>query len=149
MFFRLLLFRPLLVTCGFARLKTQRLHLHALRGGLEAGARLQLFTGLSLTPLAMATALQFIIPLFSTLLAFAVLHEETRHRRVSELILSFAGTVIILRPDVGGVALLSIFFVTSRQPGPRPSSSSSACLAPNRASPSPSTEPILCCLSPW
>ena len=112
-FFGLLVFAPLLLQGGFGRLRTQRLRLHALRGGLQAGAMLQFFTGLSMTPLAKAAALQFNIPLFTTLLAFAVLREKIRLRRVSALILGFAGTVIILRPDIDGVDLGSIFVVTS------------------------------------
>ena len=112
-FFGLLVFTPLLVQGGFARLKTQRLRLHALRGALQAGAMLQFFTGLSLTPLAKAAALQFNIPLFTTLLAFAVLREKIRLRRVLALIFGFAGTVIILKPDIGSVDLGSIFVVTS------------------------------------
>jgi len=112
-FFGLLVFTPLLVQGGFARLKTQRLRLHALRGALQAGAMLQFFTGLSLTPLAKAAALQFNIPLFTTLLAFAVLREKIRLRRVLALMFGFAGTVIILKPDIGSVDLGSIFVVTS------------------------------------
>jgi drug/metabolite transporter (DMT)-like permease len=112
-FFGLLVFAPLLLQSGIGRLRTKRLRLHALRGGLQAAAMLQFFTGLSLTPLAKAAALQFNIPLFSTLLAFVVLHETIRLRRVSALIIGFAGTVIILRPDIGGVDLGSILVVTS------------------------------------
>ncbi|MDP7652887.1 MAG: DMT family transporter [Rhodospirillales bacterium] len=112
-FFGLLVFAPLLVQGGIGRLRTKRLRLHALRGGLQAVAMLQFFTGLSLTPLAKAAALQFNIPLFSTLLAFVVLHETIRLRRVSALIIGFAGTVIILRPDIGGVDLGSILVVTA------------------------------------
>lgn len=112
-FFGLLVFAPLLVQSGFARLRTKRLRLHALRGGLQVGAMLQFFTGLSLTPLAKAAALQFNIPLFTTLLAFVVLRETMRIRRISALILGFVGTLIILRPDIGGVDLGSSLVVSA------------------------------------
>ena len=112
-FFGLLFFAPLLLQGGFERLRTQRLNLHALRGGLQAAAMLQFFTGLSLTPLAKAAALQFNIPLFTTLLAFIVLRETIRLRRISALVIGFAGTLIILRPDLGGLDLGSGLVVTA------------------------------------
>ncbi len=76
-FFGLLVFAPVLAQGGLARLRTQRPRLHALRGGLQAGAMLQFFTGLSLTPLAKAAALQFNIPLFTTVLSFIVLRRRS------------------------------------------------------------------------
>ena len=104
-FFGLLVFAPVLIGQGWEKLKTKRLRLHFLRGGLQAGAMLQFFTALGLTPLAKVAALQFTIPLFSTILALIMLRETFRFRRVAALGVGIMGTLIILRPDVAGLDL--------------------------------------------
>ena len=104
-FFGLLVFTPFLVRHGLEILKTRHLRLHFLRGGLQTGAMLQFFTALRFTPLAKVAALQFTTPLFSTMLAFIVLREVIRLRRVTALAVGIVGTLIILRPEVGGLDL--------------------------------------------
>ena len=104
-FFGLLVFAPVLMRLGFETLKTERLRLHLLRGGLQSLAILQFFTGLALTPLAKVAALQFTTPIFGTVLALIVLRETIRLRRITALSVGIAGTLIILRPDIGGLDL--------------------------------------------
>ncbi len=112
-FFGLLVFAPVILRHGLGKLRTQRLRLHFLRGGLQAGAMLQFFTALGLTPLAKVAALQFTIPLFSTVLALILLRETFRVRRVTALGVGILGTLIILRPDVGGLDLGSGLVVSA------------------------------------
>ena len=104
-FFGLLVFAPVLVRHGMANLKTRHLQLHLLRGGLQTGAMLQFFTALRFAPLAKVAALQFTTPLFSTVLALIILREAIRLRRITALVVGITGTLIILRPDVGGLDL--------------------------------------------
>ena len=111
--FGLLAFAPLILRLGWENLKKKRLRMHFLRGGLQAGAMLQFFTALRLTPLAKVAALQFTIPLFSTVLALVMLRETIRLRRITALAVGFAGTLIILRPDIGGLDLGAGLVVTA------------------------------------
>ena len=109
----LLVLAPVVARHRGRTLKTRRLGLHALRGGLQAGAMLLFFTAVSLTPLATIAALQFSAPLFATLLAFLVLHEIIRTRRISALVAGFAGTLIIMRPGFAEVHLGGLLVLAS------------------------------------
>lgn len=112
-FFGLLVFAPILLRHGLDNLKTKHLRWHFLRGALQAGAMLQFFTALRFTPLAKVAALQFTTPLFSAVLALIVLREVIRLRRITALAIGIAGTLIILRPDVGGLDLGSGLVISS------------------------------------
>jgi drug/metabolite transporter (DMT)-like permease len=56
------------------------------------------FIGITIVPLATATALNFTAPLFATVLAALLLHERVRARRWSAIVIGLVGVVIILRP---------------------------------------------------
>jgi drug/metabolite transporter (DMT)-like permease len=71
------------------------------------------FVGISLTPLAKVAALSFTAPLFATVLAVALLGEVIRGRRITALVVGFAGTLIILRPGLGGMDMGGILVVAS------------------------------------
>ncbi|MDP7667838.1 MAG: DMT family transporter [Rhodospirillales bacterium] len=107
--FGFLAFVPLFVRHGWAPLRTERLGLHAVRGVLTGIGLLILFWGLGMTPLAKAQALSFSTPLFATVLAFTVLGEKIRFRRIAALVTGFVGTVVVLRPgmiEIGAGPLL-------------------------------------------
>ena len=109
--FGLLFFLPWFARVGLGRLRTRRLRLHALRGGLQVIAMLSFFTALSITPLAEVSALSFSAPLFASLGAILFLGEKMRLRRWSALIIGFAGALVIIRPgfesiDVGFVLVI-------------------------------------------
>ena len=103
-FFRILfgfvLLTPAIAYQRWKPLRTDRFWLHALRSALCALSILLIFTGLTLTPLAKATALQFSAPLFATVLALVFLREVGRGRRIAALAVGYLGTLVILRPDV-------------------------------------------------
>jgi drug/metabolite transporter (DMT)-like permease len=101
--FGLLAFAPFLLRSGLKPLKTRRVGLHAVRGILNVAGMLTYFTALSLAPLAKVTALGFSAPLFATVLAFLVLGETIRARRITALIVGYLGALVIVRP--GFVAL--------------------------------------------
>ncbi|MEQ8194709.1 MAG: DMT family transporter [Rhodospirillales bacterium] len=114
--FGLLVFAPVFVRNGFAPLHTKQLGMHVLRGGLNSTALLLMFFAFSVTPLAKVMALRFTGPLFATILALIVLHEVIRARRITALVIGFAGALVILRPgieafDSGAVAVLGAAFV--------------------------------------
>src|SRR5689334_21547335 len=57
----------------------------------------------TLLPLADATAIAFSQPLFSVILAAAVLGEKVRWRRWTATIVGFAGVLIMVRPGAGSL----------------------------------------------
>ena len=93
-------FAPLLIRHGWAPFRTKRLGLHAVRGVLTSVAILTLFWGLSMTELAKVQALSFTTPLFAAVLGFALLREKVAFVRIAALLVGFAGTVVVLRPDM-------------------------------------------------
>jgi len=111
--FGLVVFIPLLMKAGFTPLKTNRVGMHLTRGTLQAVLMLVTFMAISLAPLATVTALRFSGPLFATLLALLLLHEIIRMRRISALIIGFAGAMIILRPGIIDISLGGLFAMAS------------------------------------
>ncbi len=112
MFFGFLVFVPVLIRHGVEPLRTRRIRLHLLRSALHAASVVLFFFGVSLAPLAKVMAISFSAPLFATLLALVVLGEVVRLRRISALVIGFAGTLVILRPglmaiDIGSMAILA------------------------------------------
>ncbi|MFQ5622833.1 MAG: DMT family transporter [Paracoccaceae bacterium] len=88
---------------GFSILKTKTPGLHALRGLLIVIANMAFFTALAVLPLADATALFFVAPLFITLLSMLILGENVGPRRITAVLIGFGGVLIMLRP--GGMHL--------------------------------------------
>jgi len=70
-----------------------------VRAVLHLSSMLLFFVGLTLMPLATASALTFLAPLFAFLLAAIFLREGFTPRRVVALIIGFSGMLIIVRPD--------------------------------------------------
>lgn len=103
--FGLMLLAPWLAKDRFRSLRTTKLNLHFLRAILNAGFMLGFFYGLSLIPVADATALNFSAPLFGSLLAVIILKEKVGWRRWGALIIGFASTLVILRPGLEGISL--------------------------------------------
>ena len=90
---------PILLWRGFETLKTSSVKLQVARGAVGGIGMLCVFTGLSLVPLAEATALLFTVPIFATLLAVGFLSEKVGIRSWSAILVGFGGIIIITRPD--------------------------------------------------
>jgi len=110
-FFGFVFFLPWFFRYGLEPLRTKVIGFHALRGIGNGICMLMYFMGLSLIPLAKVMALSFSSPLFATIIAFLVLGEVIRTRRITALVIGFAGTMIILRPgfvelDLGSMLIL-------------------------------------------
>lgn len=85
---------------GPASLKTDTPGLHLVRALLVVIANMTYFAALAVMPLAEATALFFVAPLFITLLSIPILGEKVGPRRIGAVIVGLIGVVVMLRPGV-------------------------------------------------
>ena len=111
-FFGLVVFLPWFLRHGLAPLRTTQLKLHALRAVLNVSAMFAFFSALSMSPIALVTALSFTAPLFAAVLSVLVLGEVFRLRRWTATLLGFLGTLVILRPgfvEIDTGSLLTLF----------------------------------------
>ena len=73
-------------------------------------AILLFFYGLSITPLSLATVLNFTAPIFTVIFAVIFLKEKLTTHRLISLLLGFIGVMCVLRPDLslnlGGLLVL-------------------------------------------
>ena len=83
---------------GFNILRTDKPLLHLLRGRLLVVSNLSFFTALAVLPLADTTALFFVAPLFITLLSIPLLGERVGIRRISAVLVGFAGVLVMQQP---------------------------------------------------
>jgi drug/metabolite transporter (DMT)-like permease len=109
--FGLVVIVPLIARYGLGVFRTKRLFLHVQRSVLNVVSMLCFFVGLSMTPLARATALSFTAPLFTALLSALFLGEVFRWRRWTAIVMGFFGALVILRPglealDTGSLLVL-------------------------------------------
>ena len=103
--FGVLIFMPWLLKNGVGAMKTERLGLHVGRATLNSIAMLSWFTALSLMPVADATALSLMGPVFVALLAILFLGERVGPRRWMGIGLAIVGGLIIIRPGFSEVGL--------------------------------------------
>ena len=96
--FGLLPMLPWLFTNGLGGLRTERFKLHFLRGALGFGAMSCLFTALALSPAAQVIAINFTLPILTTVLAAIIVRETVRARRWSAVAIGFVGAMVIIRP---------------------------------------------------
>jgi len=111
--FGLLVVAPVLMRYGPSLFHTTKLHLHVLRAFINAFSMIAFFIGLSMTPIARATALSFTAPLFAALLSALFLGEVFRWRRWSAIFLGFFGALVILRPGLHVIDLGSLLILFS------------------------------------
>lgn len=83
---------------GFPALRTKTPGLHLLRGICIVIANLAYFAALASIPLADATALFYVAPLFITLLSIPILGEKVGVRRWTAVLIGFLGVLVMLRP---------------------------------------------------
>jgi len=93
-----LMFPVVLILNGLRSLRTSHPGLHALRGLLIVIANLAFFTGLASLPLAEASAIVFLSPVFTTLLAAIVLHEQVTIGRAIAVIVGLIGMLLVVQP---------------------------------------------------
>ena len=111
--FGLLVLLPWFVRFGLRPFKTERIGLHVVRNLVQVATVLSFFLALTITPLALATALSFIAPIFATILAVVFFREVVGVRRWAAILFSFVGTYIILRPGLIPVTLGPLLVIVS------------------------------------
>ncbi len=94
---------------GFGLLRTRRPALHLARAVLLVTANMCFFMGVASMPLAEATAVFFLAPLFITALSVPLLGERVGMRRWAAVLAGMAGMVVMLRPGGGTVDLVALF----------------------------------------
>jgi drug/metabolite transporter (DMT)-like permease len=96
---------------GWGRLRTARPVFHGVRNATHLGGQYFLLFALIYIPLGQVTALEFAIPIFTTLIAAFVLRERVGAARWASIAIGFAGVLVIVRPGFGVVhpaALLAV-----------------------------------------
>ncbi len=83
---------------GFRALRTATPLLHLLRGLLVVLANLTFYAAVAVLPLAQATALFFVAPLFITLLSIPVLGEKVGPWRLGAVVVGFVGVLVMQQP---------------------------------------------------
>ena len=103
--FGIVVFIPWFLKHGVTRLRTNHFGMHLGRAGLNTVSMLSWFTALSLMPVADATALGLMGPVFVAVLAMIFLAERVGPRRWFGIGLAMAGGLIIIRPGFSEVGL--------------------------------------------
>lgn len=83
---------------GIARLRTQRLPLHAARNLVHYAAQYGWFAALALIPLGQVVAIEFTMPIWAALLAVLWLGERMGPARIAAVLLGLVGVAVIVRP---------------------------------------------------
>jgi drug/metabolite transporter (DMT)-like permease len=98
---------------GLGALRSARPRLQLLRGVAMLGSSLFFISGLRLLPIADATAISFVSPLFITALSIPVLHEQVGTRRWLAIGVGLLGVIIIVRPGTSSFQPAAILPVLS------------------------------------
>jgi drug/metabolite transporter (DMT)-like permease len=101
--FGLVFILPWIVKGGPFLLRSRNRGFFLLRAGVGLVSMATWFYGITVVPLATATAVNFTAPLFATMAAVLILHEDVRLRRWSAVVIGFVGVLVIMRP--GSAAL--------------------------------------------
>src|SRR5258708_1136288 len=96
--FSLVFMVPFILRLGLGSLRSSKSAFFALRAVVAFISMVTWFTGITLVPLATATALNFTAPLFASILAALMLQERVGPRRWTAIALGFLGVIVILRP---------------------------------------------------
>jgi drug/metabolite transporter (DMT)-like permease len=86
---------------GPSVLRTRRPGLHVARNLAHLGGQFGWFFAIGAIPLASVFAIEFTIPLWTALLAAALLRERLTGPRIAAIALGLAGVAMILRPGAG------------------------------------------------
>ncbi len=108
-----LLLVPWLASQGLQSLATRRFGLLMGRGTLTSIGLITWIFALARLPLADAVALHFTLPLFGILLAAYFLREQLNIHRAAMTAIGFLGTLVILRPGVETLDILSLIVLLS------------------------------------
>jgi S-adenosylmethionine uptake transporter len=91
--------------------KTQNFSKQLLRGFTQAGSAVIFLVGLKTIPIADATSIAFVAPLFVIILSYFILKEPIGIRRWLAVVIGFSGTLIIIRPGFEIINLGHLFII--------------------------------------
>jgi drug/metabolite transporter (DMT)-like permease len=111
--FFLLVLVPLMRRGGLGLLRSRRPGLQVVRAIGVVGSALCFIAGLSHLPLAEATAINFVSPIFITVLSVPILGEVVGWRRWTALAVGLMGALIVIRPGTEAFQLAALFPVAS------------------------------------
>lgn len=101
-FFSIFVLLPYFLKAGLGRLKTRRLGYHVIRGAFHTLSMSTWFMAISFMPLAEATAISFMIPVYTSIGAILFLSERSQLGRWLAVGVGFAGMLVIVWPELGG-----------------------------------------------
>ena len=93
--------------------KTQHLYKQLLRGLAQTGSAVAFLFGLTTIPIADATSIAFVAPLFVIILSYFILKEPIGIRRWLAVIIGFSGTLIIIRPGFEMINFGHLFIIVA------------------------------------
>ena len=111
--FSLVVMLPFIIRSGPALLATPKAGFYTLRAVVGLISMLSWFYGITIVPLATATAVNFTAPLFATMAAALVLHEDVRLRRWAAVVIGFIGVLVIMRPSRDSVDPMLLLILVS------------------------------------
>lgn len=98
---------------GRPRFPTDRLSGHIWRGTIGLVSMELWFHAITIMELTLATAISFITPILSTIIAILFLGEKAGIRRWAAIMAGFVGMLVILRPDLGTINPNATFVLVS------------------------------------
>jgi drug/metabolite transporter (DMT)-like permease len=111
--FSLAVMLPLILRAGPTLFRNARAGFYTLRAVVGLVSMLTWFYGITLVPLATATAVNFTAPLFATMGAALVLHEDVRLRRWAAVAIGFCGVLVIMRPTRASIDVNLLLILAS------------------------------------
>ena len=111
--FSLVVMLPFIIRAGPSVLATPKIGFYTLRAVVGLVSMLSWFYGITVVPLATATAVNFTAPLFATMAAALVLHEDVRLRRWAAVVIGFIGVLVIMRPSRDSVDPMLLLILLS------------------------------------
>ena len=99
--FGLIVVLPLFFRNGVHIFATKHIHLHVLRGIIQAMAVMVWFFAVTKLPIAEVTALGFVSPIFVVFGAVFFLRERLTKPRIAAVVIGLVGIFVILRPGFG------------------------------------------------
>ena len=111
--FGLVTLLPWLLRAGPSALRTKRIGMHVMRATTNTLSNAVFFTALATVPLANATALNLMIPLFVCVGAALFLRERIDGGRWLAVAIGLAGALVIVRPGVDAVSAGTLLVLAS------------------------------------
>lgn len=103
----------LLITRQTAQFKTHRPLPHIIRNVFHLGGQYGWFVGIGLLPLAQVIALEFTVPIWTTLIAAVVLGDAITRRKLVAVVMGMAGVLVIVPPNIDSMESASFIVLAA------------------------------------